>query len=156
MKTWQKTAMVAAGGSVALLGGALAFQFLGGYAPCKMCIWQRWPHGIAIALGLLLVLVPLRSLALLGALVVAVGATIGAYHAGVEWGIFAGPDTCTSSPIGGMSVGDLLAQIEAAPVVRCDEVVWSLLGLSMAGWNALFSAALVVLWLRAFVQSRRA
>ncbi|MEX0970719.1 MAG: disulfide bond formation protein B, partial [Paracoccaceae bacterium] len=123
---------------------------IGGLAPCKMCIWQRWPHGIAIALGLLVALVPLRILALAGGVVVALGAAIGFYHAGVEWGFFAGPDTCTSNPIGEMSVDDLFAQIVAAPVVRCDEIPWSLMGLSMAGWNAVLSAALALLWLRSF------
>jgi len=148
----QKTALIAALGSVALLGGALGFQYLGGLAPCEMCIWQRWPHGIAIALGLLIAVLPLRIIALIGGLVVAIGAAIGAYHAGVEWGIFAGPNSCTSSPIGSLTVEELLAQIEATPIVRCDDIVWSLLGLSMAGWNAIISAALTLVWLRSFMQ----
>lgn len=154
MTTAQKTSLLAGLGSALMLGGALAFQHIGGLAPCEMCIWQRWPHGIAIGLALLITFVPLRLLALAGGLVVAVGAAIGAYHAGVELGIFAGPDTCTSNPIGDLSVEELLAQIEATPVVRCDEVAWSLLGISMAGWNALISVGLALIWLRSFVKWR--
>ena len=154
MKRAQKIAVIAALGSAAMLGGALAFQYLGVLAPCKMCIWQRWPHGIAIALGLIIALVPLRILAAIGGLVVTVGAGIAAYHAGVEWGFFAGPTTCTSGPIGELSVEDLLAQIEATPVVRCDEVAWSLIGISMAGWNALISLGLALIWLRSFAKWR--
>ena len=137
---------LAALGSALLLGGALAFQYIGGLAPCKMCIWQRWPHAIAIALALVWAVRSNKAIIWLGALVVLAGAAIGGYHAGVEMGVFSGPDSCTSGPIADVSAEQLLEQILEAPVVRCDEVAWSLLGISMAGWNAIASLVLAGFW----------
>ena len=142
--------LLASLGSAALLLGALGFQYLGGLAPCKMCIWQRWPHGIAIALGLVALWAPSRLLALLGGAVVLVGSGIGLYHVGVEQKWWQGPTTCTSGSISDIAPEDLLNQILAAPVVRCDEIAWDLMGISMAGWNALVSLALVAIWIAAF------
>lgn len=147
----RRLAALAALGSAALLLGALGFQYLGGLPPCKLCIWQRWPHGIAIAVGLVMLALPFRPLALLGAAAAAATSAFGVYHFGVEQAWWEGPNTCTSSTdVGGMSAGQLLDQILAAPVVRCDDVLWSFLGLSMAGWNAIISAGLVVVWLAAW------
>jgi len=140
-------------GSLALLLGALAFQYLGGLAPCHLCILQRWPHAAAIALGLLLLAWPRRWLALAAALAVLVGAGIAAYHVGVEQGWWQGPATCTAPEPGAQSSGDLLDQILATPVVLCDQVAWSLWGISMAGWNAILSLGLAWLWLRAYASS---
>ncbi len=136
-------------GSLALLLGALGFQYLGGLAPCHLCLLQRWPHAIAIALGLLLLAWPRRPLALLAALVVLAGAGIAGYHVGVEQGWWQGPASCTAPQPGATSAGDLLDQILATPVVLCDQVAWSLWGISMAGWNAILSLGLAWLWLRA-------
>ncbi|MEX0277749.1 MAG: disulfide bond formation protein B [Ruegeria sp.] len=141
----------AAGGSAAMLLAAFAFQHLGGLAPCKMCIWQRYPHGIAAVLGVVAITLPgIRALPLLGALTAAITAGIGVFHAGVERGYWEGPSTCTSGDIGGLSQQDLFEQIMSAPLVRCDEIPWELFGLSMAGWNALVSAGLVLIWLAAW------
>ena len=140
-------------GSILLLGGALAFQYLGGLAPCHLCILQRWPHAAAIALGLLLLAWPRRWHALAAALAVLVGAGIAAYHVGVEQGWWQGPATCTAPEPGAQSSGDLLDQILATPVVLCDQVAWSLWGISMAGWNAILSLGLAWLWLRAYASS---
>ncbi len=142
--------LLAAGGSAALLGGALLFQYVGGLPPCPMCIWQRWPHLAAIVLGAIALAMPARIWAALGALAAATTAAIGFFHMGVELQWWQGPTTCTSAPIGGLSSEQLLDQILNAPVVRCDEVAWSLFGLSMAGWNGLLSLGLVALWLLAF------
>lgn len=136
-------------GSAALLAGAFGFQYLGGLAPCKMCLWQRWPHGAAVVIGIVALLVPRRIWPLLGALAAATTAGIGVFHAGVEQGWWEGPTTCTSGPIAGVSPEDLLDQILAAPLVRCDEIAWQMLGISMAGWNAILSAVLAGLWLMA-------
>jgi disulfide bond formation protein DsbB len=126
-----------------LLGGALGSQYLGGLHPCEMCYWQRWPHGGAILLAALAFTSPAesrrsRTLTLLGALAIAISGAIGVYHAGVELGIFEGITTCTAMASGG-STADLLKQITQAPLVRCDQVQWSFLGISMAGWNAILS-----------------
>ena len=77
-------------------------------------------------------------------------AGIGFFHAGVEQGWWEGPSTCTSGDIGGLSTEELMNQIMAAPLVRCDEIPWEMFGLSMAGWNAAISAVLVLLWLAAW------
>jgi disulfide bond formation protein DsbB len=118
-----------------LLGGALGSQYLGGLHPCEMCYWQRWPHAAAILLaGAAFVLTSrARLLTALAALAIAVSGVIGAFHAGVELGWWEGLTRCTAG--GAISLDDLLK----VPLVRCDQVQWSLLGISMAGWNAILS-----------------
>ena len=153
MTALQRRGIGAAAGSLLLLAAALAFQYLGGLAPCPMCVWQRWPHVAAVALGLALLALPRRPLAALGALAMLVGAGLGLYHVGVEQGWWRGPTSCVAPDVGGLSSEQLLESILAAPVVRCDEIAWSLLGVSMAGWNALASLALAVLWMRAYASS---
>jgi disulfide bond formation protein DsbB len=145
----QRNLILLAGlGSLLLLGGAFVFQAFG-YAPCKLCLWQRWPHAAAIVLAGLSLVVVHRALPWLGAAAAATTGAIGVFHAGVELKWWEGPTTCTSGAVGGMSVDDLLAQINAAPLIRCDEIAWSLFGVSMAGWNAILSFALAALWVAA-------
>jgi len=141
----------------ALLGGALGSQYLGGLHPCEMCYWQRWPHAAAILLAALSFTCPAasgrsRSLTLLAALAIAISGAIGVYHAGVEAKIFEGFTTCTAMGKG-LSTAELLKQISAAPLVRCDEVQFRFVGISMAGWNAILSlggaALILILSLRA-------
>lgn len=138
---------------LALLGGALGSQYLGGLYPCEMCYWQRWPHGAAILFALLAFTTPAdgpraRNFTLLAALAITISGIIGVYHAGVEARIFEGFTTCTALSAGG-STADLLKQITQAPLIRCDQVQWSLFGISLAGWNAIFSlgGAGLILWL---------
>jgi len=142
---------------LALLGGAFGSQFFGGLHPCEMCIWQRWPHGAAIVLAALAFTSPAQSrnarmLTLLAALAIAVSGAIGVYHAGVEAKIFQGFTECTALPGRGLSTAELLKQITHAPLVRCDQVQFRFLGISMAGWNAILSlggaAAILLLLLR--------
>lgn len=142
-------------GSLALLLAAFGFQHLGGLAPCKMCIWQRYPHGVAIAIGVLALALPrLNILPLCGAMAAAVTSGIGFYHAGVEQGWWEGPTSCTSGSISGMSNNDLFDQIMSAPLVRCDDIPWEMFNISMAGWNAIASAVLVLIWLAAWRSGR--
>jgi len=127
----------------ALLLGALGSQYLGGLHPCEMCYWQRWPHGAAVVLAALAFTAPAGSsratnLTLLAALGIAVSGAIGVYHAGVEAKIFEGLTTCTALIHGG-STEDVLRQITQAPLIRCDQVQFQFLGISMAGWNAILS-----------------
>jgi disulfide bond formation protein DsbB len=137
---------------LALLGGALGSQYLGGLHPCEMCYWQRWPHAAAIVLAALAFTAPAassrsRALTLLAAAAIAISGAIGVYHAGVEAKIFEGFTTCTANASGG-STSDLLKQITHAPLIRCDQVQFRFLGISMAGWNAILSlggAALILL-----------
>lgn len=136
-----------------LLGGALGSQYIGGLAPCEMCYWQRWPHAAAILLACGAFTAPAasrraRALTLLAAFAIAVSGAIGVYHAGVELRIFEGFTTCTSA-VRAATNEELLAQLMKVPLVRCDQVQWSFLGISMAGWNAILSlgGAAVVIWL---------
>ncbi|WPY95396.1 disulfide bond formation protein B [Limimaricola variabilis] len=149
----QLTILLATLGSAALLGGAFIFQALG-YPPCAMCIWQRWPHGIAIAIGIIAMMLPGRVLPLLGALAATATAAIGVFHTGVERDWWEGPSSCTGSgpSLGSLSGGDLLAT-DGPRLVMCDVVSWEMLGLSMASWNALFSLVLVALWVSALRRS---
>lgn len=138
----------AGAGSALLLAAALTFQSIG-YAPCELCLLQRWPHlAAAIIGGLIAVLGWRRWLALLGLVAAVAAFAFAAYHAGVELKLWQGPQHC-SGGVGGMasmSTKDLMAALEKAPVVRCDEISWSLFGISMAGWNAICSAGLVAVW----------
>ncbi len=121
-----------------LIGGALFSQYVGGLYPCEMCYWQRWPHATAILLALGALFSPLnaartRPLVLLAALAIAVSGAIGVFHAGVELGWWEGITTCTAT--GARSLQDILN----TPLIRCDQVQWDFLGISMAGWNAILS-----------------
>ena len=146
--TRRNLVVLAAAGSAALLAGAFVFQALG-YAPCKMCIWQRYPHAIAVALGALAFFVPVPALIALGALAALTTAGVGGYHVGVEQGWLEGPSSCTSGAIGGVDPNALFDQIMNAPLIRCDEIAWQFAGLSMAGWNMVISLGLAALWLAA-------
>ncbi len=126
---------IAALAAAGLLIAVFAMQYIGGLAPCSLCLTQRWPHGAALLLGLIafmpITAAPARRLLLaLIALSFAITAGIGAYHAGVEYGWFAGPTAC-SGTISGNTVEELKRQLMAQPVVRCDEVAWSLFGVSL-------------------------
>lgn len=140
--------------SSGLMLGALAFQYIGGLFPCPLCILQRYPHVITIVLGGLALgcvfaglpravpwLLGLAGLSLLA------GAGIAVFHVGVEQGWWQGLSSCAGPGVGG-SLADTLNQARAGPAARCDEVPWSLLGISMAGYNAAISlaAGLFALW----------
>ncbi len=147
--TRNQLVLIAAGGSVIALLGAFGFQYIGDMAPCKLCIWQRWPHGVAVGAGVLALLMRGRLWPLVGMLGATATSFIGFYHTGVERHWWQGPTSCTSSGTSGMSSADLLEQIMAAPLVRCDEVPWEMFTLSMATWNALGSLLLAAVWLMA-------
>ena len=141
-------------GSLALLLGAWGFQAMG-YPPCKMCIWQRWPHGLAAGMGLIGAFAPVWPVAVVGAAAALTTSGIGVFHAGVERGWWEGPSACTAADISGLSPAELMDQIMSAPLIRCDEIAWQFAGLSMAGWNALLSAGLAVLWVASLRLSAR-
>lgn len=131
--------------SASLLAAALAFQYIGGLQPCTLCHWQRWPHMAVILFGFVFLLTSGRFaglVLLLISLAALTTAAIGFWHAGVELGWLQGPTACS----GGFDMkgepAQLVDKLLAGPVVRCDEVPWSLLGISMAGWNGLISLAL--------------
>jgi disulfide bond formation protein DsbB len=136
-----------------LLGGAYASQYLGGLHPCEMCWWQRYPHMAAIMLAAAAFAVKGRpcwsaAFTALAAIAIGISGGIGIFHAGVEYGWWQGLTACSTSPGGGSSA-DILDQIMATPITRCDVAPWSLLGISLAGYNGLLSlgSALAILGL---------
>ncbi len=144
---------LAAAASAAILGGAYAFQYLGGIEPCILCLYQRVPYWVAISLGLAAPMLARRRRLpglVMGAIAVAflVGAGLALYHVGVEQHLIAGPQACSAGPDEATTIEALRAQLLARPVVRCDEVPWSLFGVSLAGYNAILSLALAAaaLW----------
>lgn len=149
--------------SVAAILTALAFQYIGGYAPCPLCSMQRYAYYAAIPL--LFVTLALSSagrpgwaaaLFFIVALAFLGNAGLGAYHAGAEWKFWPGPDTCAGSQELSTSAGSLLKDLEGTRVVRCDEAALRILGLSFAGWNVIASLALMSLALRAAFASSEA
>ncbi len=137
-------ALAAAGGAALLV--ALYFQVVVGLPPCPLCIDQRYAHGAGIGFALLAALIgrgrgAAIALALAG-LAFAAGTGIALFHVGVEHHWWEGLDSCVGTVATGQSLEDLTAALLAAPPVRCDAVLWSLFGVSMAGYNALLSAVL--------------
>jgi len=137
-------------GALALILGALGFQYLGHLAPCEMCHWQRWPHIAAAIVGI--AAVPFlrksaRALAWLVALLITVSGLIGAYQAGLQWGFLPGPQGCT------VAHAYVLGSGAPAPAVSCNAVTWSLFGLSLAAYNALLS--FLIAGTGAFLLSRK-
>jgi disulfide bond formation protein DsbB len=133
--------------AAATLAGAWFFQLVLDIRPCPLCLEQRYAYYLAIPLGLLTALAAgrdtLRNVLLAGLVFLAVAAlgnaVLGTYHAGVEWGFWQGPTDCTG-PIGNLgSAGSLLERLDTVKVIRCDEVQWRFLGLSLAGYNVLIS-----------------
>jgi disulfide bond formation protein DsbB len=143
-------ALLATLGSATLLGGAFAFQYIGGLAPCALCLWQRWPHAAAILIGVVALATGWRGLLWLGALAALTTAGIGVFHVGVEQLWWEGLATCTAGSISGISTADLLnPTADVAAPVRCDEIPWAMLGISMAGWNVIVSLGLAAVWVAA-------
>jgi disulfide bond formation protein DsbB len=149
-------AVAVAAVGAATIAGAWFFQYGLGLQPCPLCLEQRIPYYAAIPLAALIALAASRGMPrklVVGGLVAVAllmlwGAGLGAYHAGVEWHWWPGPQDCTGpvAPLG--SASDLLKRIQATSVVRCDEAAWRFLGLSLAGYNVLISLALaaIALW----------
>ncbi len=140
-------------GSTATILGAWAFEHIGGLAPCPMCLTQRWFHYAAIPLALVLFVLTYRGGSsgvvrgglVLCALILLAGATYAAYHAGVEYHWWEGPQACSG---GGMSSDGVLPNLNSLNVVSCTEAAWTLFGISLAGYNVLLSIALgaIALW----------
>ena len=128
---------LALGVPLALLCGAYFSEYVGGLYPCEMCWWQRYAHFAALPFALLaFVAAPRRAWIALAALAILASGLIGAFHAGVEYGWWEGFTTCSATPLGS---GDPLEALMHAPLIRCDEVQWSLFGISLAGFNFLIS-----------------
>ena len=150
--------------AAATLAGAWFFQLVLDIRPCPLCLEQRYAYYLAVPLGLLVAFAAAKDaprglvLAGLALLVLAAlgNAGLGTYHAGVEWKFWPGPTECTG-PIGNFgSAANLLEQLDKVKVVRCDEVQWTFLGLSLAGYNVLISLLMAAIALWGLVSARRA
>ena len=143
--------LLAAGGSAGLLAAAFLFQALG-WSPCALCLWQRWPHAVAVAVGLTALVVGWRSapILILGALAALATAGIAAYHTGVKRDWWEGPASCTGggASLGGIEGSSLLpGAVTEVSIPMCDTLEPFLFGLTMANWNLLASVGLALVWL---------
>lgn len=145
----RNAALIVLLGAALTVGGALYFEHVLGYVPCKLCLTERVPYYLALPLAALAVVVPGRGAKLLlglTALILLYGAGLGTYHAGAEWGFWPGPSDCGGgSGEDPAAVGDFLKQLEVKQIVDCTKAAWRFLGLSLAGWNALIALALAAL-----------
>ena len=135
--------------SVSLLATVFFFQYELGLTPCKLCIWQRLPHAIVVLLSAFALMSSAYKLAVCfcASLAILVGCLLAGYHVGIEYNFWAGPLSCSSSGIPNTLSPELfLEAILTTPVPRCDEVVWTFLNTSMAGWNLILSILLLILW----------
>jgi disulfide bond formation protein DsbB len=139
--------------AAATLVGAWFFQLVLDIRPCPLCLEQRYAYYLAVPLGVLVALAAAkdapRAVLYAGLAILALAALgnagLGAYHAGVEWGLWQGPTDCTG-PVGNLgSAGDLLQRLDTVKVIRCDEVQWRFLGLSLAGYNVLISLSMAAI-----------
>ena len=126
--------------SFTLLASAISFEFFYDLAPCKLCMWQRWPHVIIIAIMLLgLSILNKTWMLLLISLSAIVTGIIGFYHTGIEQGWWSGTLGCSNQFGSETDISNLTTLLLETPVVKCDEIVWSVFNISMAGWNSLVS-----------------
>ncbi|MBO6539703.1 MAG: disulfide bond formation protein B [Rhizobiaceae bacterium] len=152
-------------GMAVTVGTALGFQHIGGYIPCKLCLEQRMPYYVGVPLmaltlasaALRLTGVLTRCLLLGGAALMAYGAYLGGFHAGVEWGWWEGPTDCgvVDAPEAGNGAGGILDSINTVIPPSCNEAPGRFLGLSFAGWNVVASVTLTLVALYgAFAQKK--
>jgi disulfide bond formation protein DsbB len=149
--------------AAATIAGAWFFQLVLDIRPCPLCLEQRYAYYLVVPLGALIALGAARDaprVALVAGFAVVALATLGnaglaAYHSGVEWGLWQGPSEC-SGPVGNLgSAGDLLQRLDSVKVIRCDEVQWRFLGLSLAGYNVLISLLMAVIAAWGAIRSAR-
>ena len=149
--------------AAATLAGAWFFQLVLDIRPCPLCLEQRYAYYLAVPLGFLVAFAASRGaprpLLLLGLAILALAALanawLGGYHAGVEWGFWQGPTDCTG-PVGNLgSAGTLLERLDSVKVIRCDEVQWRFLGLSLAGYNVLISLSMAAIAAWGFFAAKR-
>ena len=150
--------------AAATLMGAWFFQLVLDIRPCPLCLEQRYAYYLAVPLGALVAIAAVkgapRALIYAGlaalALAALANAGLGAYHAGVEWGFWPGPTECTGPLLDLGKAGSLFDNLDKVKVIRCDEVQWRFLGISLAGYNVLISLAMAALAIWGITKSKRA
>ncbi|WP_249127683.1 disulfide bond formation protein B [Bradyrhizobium lablabi] len=149
--------------AAATLAGAWFFQLVLDIRPCPLCLEQRYAYYLAVPLGALTAFAAARHaprhllMAAFAILLIAAlaNAYLGGYHAGVEWKFWQGPTDCSGPVLDLSKAGNLLQQLDTVKVIRCDEVQWRFLGLSLAGYNVLISLAMAAISLWGFVASAK-
>ena len=145
------------------IGGAWYSQLVWGLAPCELCLLQRWPYYVGVPLAAVTVAMAFTAgsirivtaaLCVL-ALIFLASAGLAAYHAGIEWGFWPGPSACTGQYVSPSSTDDFLKSLDEGPSVRCDQAAIRILGLSLAGWNALASLLIAAIALKGALAARR-
>src|SRR5262245_25360524 len=161
MRSPQRVAALVLFVAAAVIGTALAFEHVGGYTPCPLCLEERYGYYAAIpALAIALVLLSTgrrgaaTAVLVLVALAFLANGALGVYHAGAEWKLWAGPETCGASQPLSTGAGGLLKDLASTRVIRCDEAPWHFFGLSFAGWNAVASIVLAAGALYAAIKAR--
>lgn len=138
MRSDRAAALLTGGIALALLAGAYGFQYIGNIAPCEMCWWQRYALMATAAIAALALATRRRGLAAASIAALFVNAAIAVFHAGVEQHWWQGITACAAPMVTG-TTAEVIGAMMAQPLIRCDAIAWSLLGISMAGWNALVS-----------------
>jgi len=161
MRSPQRVAALVLFVAAAVIGTALAFEHVGGYTPGQLCLEERYGYYAAIpALAIALVLLSTgrrgaaTAVLVLVALAFLANGALGVYHAGAEWKLWAGPETCGASQPLSTGAGGLLKDLASTRVIRCDEAPWHFFGLSFAGWNAVASIVLAAGALYAAIKAR--
>ena len=118
-----------------------------------MCLWQRYPHGFAVLIGITILITRKRGFIGLGAFACFITAGIGVFHSGVEQKWWDGPTSCSNktNSLSGVSGEDLLSTNIIDKMVMCDEISWAFMSLSMPTWNAIISALLGIIWVTSFI-----
>jgi disulfide bond formation protein DsbB len=150
--------------AAATLAGVWFFQLVLDIRPCPLCLEQRYAYYLAVPLGALLALAAVRNApraALVAGLAILAAAALwnaylGGYHAGVEWGFWPGPTECSGPLLDLGKAGSLLDNLDKVKVIRCDEVQWRFLGLSLAGYNVLISLAMAAIAAWGIAKAKRA
>ena len=142
---------IASFSSMAVILTAYYFEYIEGLFPCKLCYWQRYPHFMNILIFPIFYFFPMRSLIFIGMGSMLISISLAFYHVGVEQKYWPGPNSCSNASIEGLTTDQLIDQIMSAPIVRCDEIAWELIGISMAGWNFLISFCLFLIWLYCYL-----
>ena len=139
--------------SMAVILAAYYFEDIVGLFPCRLCYWQRYPHFVNILILPLFYFFPIRSLIFIGMGSMLASTALAFFHVGVEQKYWQGPNSCSYASIEGLTTDQLLDKIMSAPIVRCDEIAWELMGISMAGWNILISFCLFLTWLYCYLKN---
>lgn len=148
-------------GMATVIGSALAFEYIGGYIPCELCLLQRKPYYIGLVIGVVTLMaiilrLPARvtkSLILLLGVIMIISTGLGIYHAGVEWHFWEGPTACSATSGAGFTgTGDILGQLNSFKGPSCTEAALRIFGVSLAGWNVVTSLILATI---AFLGAKR-